>query len=96
MAEMMVKIRPKSCSPSLTQARHFVYAMKKCTMGFVFIHLWRVGRGWPPRGSVRGVAIGPGGPGSSFDLPFGYLSLANEPAGLALTQSVKTCNLHFF
>ena len=53
-----------------------------------------MGRGWPPRGSVRGVAIGPGG--SSFDLPFGYFSLANEPAGLALTQSVKTCNLHFF
>ena len=52
-----------------------------------------MGRGWPPRGSVRGVAIGPGG--SSFDLAFGYLSLANEPAGLALTQSVKTCNLHF-
>ena len=39
MAEMMVKIRRKSCCPSLTQARHFVYAMKKCTMGFVLIHL---------------------------------------------------------
>ena len=39
MAEMKVKIRHKSCSPSLTQARHFVYAMKKCTMGFVLIQL---------------------------------------------------------
>lgn len=39
MAEMMVKIRHKSCSPRSTQARHFVYAMKKCTMGFVLIQL---------------------------------------------------------
>ena len=39
MREMMVKIRHKSCSPFLTQARHFVYAMKKCTMGFVLMQL---------------------------------------------------------
>ena len=35
------------------------------------------------------------GEGRVRGLPFGYFSLANEPAALVLTQSVKNCNLYF-
>ena len=56
MADMMVKIRHKSCSPRSTQARHFV-CYEEVHYGICVDRLVMSGEGMAPRGRVRGVAL---------------------------------------